>query len=111
MQTHQESLTIRPARADDAPALRRLAALDSSRVPAGDLLVGEVDGELRAALAVVSREVVADPFAPTRELVALLASRADALRAVHLGRAQRARARLALWAALLHRASAVRPSV
>jgi hypothetical protein len=111
MQTHQESLTIRPARADDAQALRRLAALDSRRVPAGDLLVGEADGELRAALAITTREVVADPFVPTRELVALLASRADALRAVQLRPAERIRARLALWSALLHRASTVRPSV
>ncbi len=106
-----ESLTIRPARPEDAPALRDLAALDSARVPSGELLVGEVDGRLRAAIDVVTREVVADPFVPTRELVALLAARADALRATGLGRGERVRARLELWSAVLHRVSAARPSV
>ncbi len=109
--THHDSLTIRPARAEDLDALQQLALLDSRRLPAGELLVGEVDGRLRAAIDVVSREVVADPFVPTREIVALLAARADALRATRLDRPQRARARLALWAALLQRASTARPSV
>ncbi len=109
--TRQESLTIRPARPEDAPALARLAALDSSRLPEGDLLVGEVDGRPAAAIGVLSREVVADPFVPTRELVALLAARADALRATGLGRGERVRARLELWSAVLHRVSAARPSV
>jgi hypothetical protein len=109
--THPQSLTIRPARPEDAQALRDLAQLDSRRLPAGELLVGEVDGRPLAAIDVVTREVVADPFVPTRELVALLAARADALRATRLGRTQRARARLELWSAVLHRLSAARPSV
>ncbi|MGI8863693.1 MAG: hypothetical protein ACR2JH_04720 [Solirubrobacteraceae bacterium] len=57
-----------------------LAALDSaSGVPKGALLLAEVDGELRAALSVRSHTVIADPFFPTLELVALLRRHADAI--------------------------------
>jgi hypothetical protein len=44
------AFTIRTAQAADANDLRRLAELDSSRMPNGPLLVGEVDGELVAAV-------------------------------------------------------------
>ena len=74
------AITIRPAYADDDAALARLAALDSAdRVPAGSLLLAEVDGELRVAMSVQSRTVIADPFAATVELVALLRRHADAV--------------------------------
>ncbi|MEA2157724.1 MAG: hypothetical protein QOD66_104 [Solirubrobacteraceae bacterium] len=74
------TITIRPAYGDDGSALRALAALDSaSGVPEGALLLAEVDGELRAALSVRSRTVIADPFFPTLELVALLRHHADAV--------------------------------
>ena len=63
---------IRYARQDDDAALRRLAALDSASVPAAPLLVGEVDGELHAALSLVDSAVIADPFRPTVALVELL---------------------------------------
>lgn len=73
-------ITIRPAYADDASALARLAALDSADgVPAGALLLAEADGELRVAMSVCSRTVIADPFVPTVELVALLRQHADAV--------------------------------
>lgn len=76
------AITIRPAYADDHAPLARLAALDSAEgVPAGSLLLAEVDGELRAAMSVQSRAVIADPFAPTVELVALLRRHADAVSA------------------------------
>lgn len=65
-------VTIRAAVATDAAALRRLAALDSSAVPDGDLLLAEVDGEARAALAPTSGVVIANPFHLTRHLVELL---------------------------------------
>ena len=65
-------ITIRPAYADDDSSLVRLATLDSAPVPAGPLLLAEVDGELRAALATDHGTVVADPFFPTVELIALL---------------------------------------
>ena len=65
-------ITIRPAYADDDSALVRLATLDSAPVPAGPLLLAEVDGELRAALATDSGTVVADPFFRTVDLISLL---------------------------------------
>ena len=70
---------IRYARQDDDAALRRLAALDSASVPAAPLLVGEVDGELRAALSLVDSAVIADPFRPTVALVELLRVRSAQL--------------------------------
>ena len=71
------SITIRPAYADDDVAVRRLAILDSAEIPAGPLLLAEVDGELRAALSLGDGTAIADPFAPTAELVALLRVRAS----------------------------------
>src|SRR5919107_3216114 len=78
--THDNPIVIRPAREDDAPALRRLAQLDGARLPEGDLLVAEADGELRAALRIADRAYVADPFYPSKELVGLLDMRAKRLR-------------------------------
>lgn len=75
-------VTIRSARAEDAPALRRLAALDSSEVPAGALLVAQISGELWAAVALSTGAAIADPFRPTLELLRLLRLRADQLRPV-----------------------------
>ena len=65
-------ITIRSARADDAAALRRVADLDSSEVPAAPLLLAEVDGEVRAAVSLATQAVVADPFHDTTVLVELL---------------------------------------
>jgi hypothetical protein len=98
--TSADDIIIRRAQDSDSEALRRLAALDSARVPAGDVLVAEVDGELRAALGVRDREVVADPFHPSAGLVELLAARAASVRASTLTRGDRVRARLELWAHL-----------
>jgi len=77
----QRPIVIRPDRPEDAPALRRLAALDSSGVPTGRLLLVEEGGELRAAIAIGSGAVIADPFARTTDLVALLRVRAQQLTA------------------------------
>ena len=73
------TISIRPAVAADGPALTRLAALDSAPVPFGSVLLAEVDGQPRAALAVRDGAVVADPFAPTAELVELLRVHAAAV--------------------------------
>ncbi len=73
------AITIRPAYADDRTALRRLAALDSSAVPAEPLLLAEVDEQLRAALSRHDGSVIADPFFPTLDLVELLRTHAAAL--------------------------------
>ncbi len=74
--TTTEAITIRPAYADDHEALSRLAALDSAVAPAAPVLLAEVDGELRAALSLSDRSVVADPFFPTVGLVELLRTHA-----------------------------------
>ena len=62
------AITIRPAYGDDRAALARLAALDSSAVPAEPLLLAEADDELRAVLSLRDGSVIADPFHPTDEV-------------------------------------------
>jgi hypothetical protein len=72
--------TIREARPADADALSRLAELDSARVPAGRVLVGELDDELVAAVPIAGGPAIADPYRPTSALVSLLGLRAAQLR-------------------------------
>ena len=74
------TVVIRAARGSDGPALRRLAELDSSEVPAGDVLIAEAGGEVVAALSVDTGARVADPFRHTADVVDLLAYRARRLR-------------------------------
>jgi len=81
-------VTIRVAQASDSRALRDLAQLDSHDALEGYVLVAEVAGELRAALAVSDGASVADPFHPTQAIVSLLALRARQLRS---GQAQPSR--------------------
>ena len=107
--TSDTAITIRRATEDDAPALRRLAQLDGARLPDGDLLVAEADGELRAALRISDRAYVADPFFPSKPLVGLLDVRANRLRREEHSRLDRARTRLGLWSLLYHRAAQTRP--
>ena len=110
MTTYSDTaITIRRATEADATALRRLAQLDGARLPDGDLLVAEVEGDLRAALRVSDRAYVADPFFPSKELVGLLDVRAQRLRREDHSRLERARTRLALWSFLHHRAAQSRP--
>ena len=68
----ENALTIRPADLADLAGLDRLAALDSSSAPTGDMLVAEVGGELWAAVEVETGAAIADPFRPSGELVTLL---------------------------------------
>ncbi|HUE27792.1 MAG TPA: hypothetical protein VMP89_13535 [Solirubrobacteraceae bacterium] len=81
------TVTIRPAYPDDEAAIRRLAALDSAAVPPAPFLLAEVDGEILAAASLGSGRVVADPFHPTLQLVAML--RAYAAGGAPEGRPQR----------------------
>jgi hypothetical protein len=73
------SVTIRYASDGDGWDLTRLAALDSSKIPAGALLVAEVDGELWAAVAIGRGAAIADPFRPSGPVVELLRARARQL--------------------------------
>jgi hypothetical protein len=74
------SISLRLAGPADRDSLERLALLDSATPLRGPVLVAETGGEPRAALALGDDRVVADPFAPTAELVALLRTRAALLR-------------------------------
>jgi hypothetical protein len=71
-------ITIRTSRSADAPELERLAALDSQRLPAGELLVAEVGDEIVAAYAPETSRSIADPFRRTADLVDMLKLRAAA---------------------------------
>jgi hypothetical protein len=73
-------LAIRLATADDVADVVRLARLDQKAAPSGRVLLGIVDGSVNAAVAVESGHAVADPFAPTADLVALVRLRASRLR-------------------------------
>jgi hypothetical protein len=76
-----ETLTIRLATPADLPMLRRLAQLDTAPAPRlGPMLVAEVGGELHAALPLDGGPAIADPFRRSAELVAMLATRAKALK-------------------------------
>ena len=75
--TTAPSVLIRAARGSDGAALRNLAALDSSDVLAGRLLLAETDGDLVAAIDQESGVHIADPFRPTADVVALLKLRVD----------------------------------
>ena len=78
--TDDAPLTIRHAAADDMKSLERLAALDSRRVPSGELFVAEVDGRLLAATSIDTGAVIADPFEHTAKIVELLQIQARAVR-------------------------------
>lgn len=72
-------VTLRFAFPDDLGAIAQLAALDSCEPPAMPVLLGEVGGQLRAALSLLDGTVAADPFHPTVGLVDLLRARARQL--------------------------------
>jgi hypothetical protein len=76
-----ESITIRPLREDDVPAVERLAGLEERPVPPGPLLLAEVEGTVEAALALDGGETVANPFSESAGAVSLLHVRAAQLRA------------------------------
>jgi hypothetical protein len=65
-------VSIRDASPADAKELRRVAQLDSNEVPPAPLLIAEVDGRIWSAVSLSDGSVIADPFHPTAELIALL---------------------------------------
>jgi hypothetical protein len=66
------TLEIARAEQTDWYDLDRLAELDSADPLDGDVIVGRIDGELRAALSLADGRVVADPFVRTADLVEVL---------------------------------------
>ena len=81
------NLTIRRATTADQFAVRRLAVLDSSSPPSGDVLLAEMGEELWAALSLDTGVAIADPFRPSGELVELLRVRAGETRGRRRARA------------------------
>jgi hypothetical protein len=75
----EETVAIRLAVPADEQALRRLAALDSSQMLRGPVVVADVSGELRAARSLADGRTIGDPFRWTAELLALLELRARQL--------------------------------
>jgi hypothetical protein len=78
--TSTADITIRRADARDADSIARLAALDSTRPPAGPVLVAEADGELWAAISTRDGHVAADPFRPSAESARRLRAHVDTVR-------------------------------
>ena len=70
---------VRFAAAEDGEAVARLAALDDARELSGGVLLALLDGRAIAALSVEDGRVVADPFTPAADAVAILRLRADQL--------------------------------
>ena len=79
------NVTVRRSGSGDQAALRRLAALDSASPPRGPALVAEADSRILAALPLGSGRVIADPFEPTAQLVALLELRKSQMAAAEAG--------------------------
>ena len=70
------SISLRLARPEDRPAVRRVAERDSAFLPVEPLLIAVTAEGVRAAISLSDGRVIADPFARTAELVELLRSRA-----------------------------------
>jgi hypothetical protein len=83
-----EAVTVRLAAAADSPALNRLAQLDSASAPSHPILLAELSGQPVAAVSLADGVVIADPFVPTAEVVALLKLRARQLRRAGTGAAR-----------------------
>jgi hypothetical protein len=78
--THTSDITVRMAVPADSSRLRTLAALDSARLPEGELIVAESGGHIVAALPLAGGAAIADPFHRTAALVQMLELRARQLR-------------------------------
>jgi hypothetical protein len=89
MTSTTDTIIIRRAGAADVRTLARLAALDSAFAPGADALVAELGGVAVAALDLVDGHVVADPFAPTADVVDLLRLRAERIHGAHGARRRR----------------------
>ncbi len=71
------TIELRLARPDEAQVARRLAALDDARQLEGQILLALSDGVAVAAVSLLDRRVVADPFVCTGDAVALLRLRTE----------------------------------
>jgi hypothetical protein len=70
--TRNEHIVIRSARTADEQAIAVLGVLDGGRrIPAGRVMVAEVNGRVRAAVG-SNGAAISDPFWPSAELVSML---------------------------------------
>jgi hypothetical protein len=72
---------IRAARVDDVPELVRLGWSSDELWPSGDILVGEIDGVVGAALAIDENRVVAADVPRAPLLLAHMRARAAGIKA------------------------------
>lgn len=72
-------IELRLAEATDADVVSRLAELDSAPKLTGEVVIALVDGDPVAGVSLRDRRVVANPFVPTEEAVALIQLRAEHL--------------------------------
>jgi hypothetical protein len=89
---HVATIELRLANTHEADLVRRLASLDDAQDLEGQVLLARVGGEAVAALSLCDQRVVANPFVPTREAVALLR-----LRVAQLSGAKARRRSRRLW--------------
>ena len=75
-----QGMTVRLATSADRAALSRLADLEETAEPEAPVLVGELMQRPVAALSLCDGHVIADPFAPTTDLIELLRLRARQMR-------------------------------
>jgi hypothetical protein len=73
------AIELRLLCAHEARLVRRLAALDDAPALRGQILIALIGGQAVAALSLLDQRVVANPFLPTAESVALLRLRAGQL--------------------------------
>ncbi len=71
------TVAMRMAEKDEGHLVRHLAALDDAPTLEGPVLLALLDGEPVAAISLLDRRVIANPFMLTRDLVELLRLRAE----------------------------------
>lgn len=87
---------LRLADAGDAHVVARLAELDSARELEGPVLLALLDGDAVAGMSLRDGRVVANPFVPANQAVALLRLRAEHLSGASVRRPLRRLPRLRL---------------
>jgi hypothetical protein len=75
------SYVIREARVDDVPELVRLGWSTEEQWPSGDILVGEIDGVVGAALAIDENRAVVADVSRAPQLLAHMRARAAGIKA------------------------------
>ena len=73
----EAAVALRLCSVHDDAALERLAQLEGRPLPAGRMVLAEVEGEIVAALPLAGGKPLSDPFRPTAHLLPLLRLRAE----------------------------------